>query len=45
MESNALNDNDQMEDSNNEEEQLNIITDDDNLNKDFNNQKIKSKKS
>ena len=45
MESNALNDNDQMEDSNNEEEQLNIITDDDNLNKDINNQEIKSNKS
>ena len=45
MELNALNDNDQIEDSNNEEEQLNIITDDDNLNKDINNQEIKSNKS
>jgi len=44
MELNSLNA-ENKEDSNNDEEKLNIITDDDNLNKDFNNQKIKSKKS
>ena len=44
MELNSLNA-ENKEDSNNDEEKLNIITDDDNLNKDFNNQKIKNKKS
>ena len=36
MELNSLNA-ENKEDSNNDEEKLNIITDDDNLNKDFNN--------
>jgi len=44
MELNSLNA-ENKEDSNNDEEKLNIITDNDNLNKDFNNQKIKRKKS
>ena len=44
MELNSLNA-ENKEDSNNDEEKLNIITDDDNLNKDFNNQKIKTKQS
>ena len=44
MELNSLNA-EGKEESNNDEEKLNIITDDDNLNEDFNNQKIKRKKS